>query len=163
MGTELVLGHNRPYSELEAEFAPELPEPPDDLDGIELAEWYDENSDNGEDYIHQSVRGEVASQIHNLRKDTENIIKMNKKTFEALKNVEQVYIYGLSFSPVDEPYLDEVLRKVNEETTKWTVSYYSPADKETAKQYFGKKGINLVDFIKLEDLTLLKQIEIKFE
>lgn len=165
MGTELVLGHNRPYGELDTEFAPDLPEPPDDLDGVGLAEWYDENSDNGEDYIHQSVRGEVTSQVHNLRKDTGNIIKMNKKAFEALKNVEQVYIYGLSFSPVDEPYLDEVLSKVNKETTKWTVSYYSPDDKETAKQYFDKKGIKegLVGFIKLEDLNLLKQMEIHFE
>lgn len=165
VGTELVLGHNRPYSELEAEFAPDSPEPPENLDGVELAEWYDENSDNGEDYIHQSVRSEVASQIHNLRKNTENIIKMNKKVFEALKDVEQVYIYGLSFSPVDEPYLDEVLSKVNKGTTKWTVSYYSPDDKETAKQYFDKKAIkeDLVDYIKLEDQTLLKQMEIKFE
>lgn len=165
MNTELVLGHNRPYSELDEEFAPNLPKPPRDLDGIELAEWYSENSDSGEDYIHQSVRDEVVSQIHSLRKDTENIIRIHKKIFEALKGVKHVYIYGLSFSPVDEPYLDEVVSKINTDCTKWTVSYYSSDDMDTAKQYFDKKGIKgaLVEYVKLEDFTLLRQMEIVFE
>ena len=165
MDTELVLGHNRLYRELDEEFAPNLPEPPDDLDGIELAEWYGKNSDSGEDYIHQSVRDEVVSQIHSLRKDTENIIKIHKKIFEALKGVEHIYIYGVSFSPVDEPYLDEVVSKIKTNRTKWTVSYYTTDDMKTAKQYFDKKGIKgaLVEYVKLEDLKLLKQMEIVFE
>ena len=165
MNIELVLGHNRLYSELDEEFSPNLPEPPDDLDGIELAEWYSENLDSGEDYFHQSVKDEVVSQIHSLRKDTENIIRIHKKIFEALRGVEHVYIYGLSFSPVDEPYLDEAVSQINTDSTKWTVSYYSPDDIETAKHYFDKKGIKgaLVEYVKLEDLTLLRQIEIVFE
>lgn len=163
-GTELVLGHNRPYEELDAEFAPEIPTPPDDLDDEELAEWYDEMADSGEDYIHQSVRGEVVSQIHKLRKNTESIIKENKTSFDTLKDVEVVYIYGLSFSPVDEPYLDEVIAKVKKDTTKWTVSYYSDDDKENAEAFFMKKGIKeeLVNYVKLDDLLLVKQGELVF-
>lgn len=165
LGTELVLGHNRAYDELDAEFAPEIPTPPDDLSDEEMAEWYDEMADAGEDYIHQSVRGEVISQIHNLRKDTENIIKANKKTFETLNDVQTVYIYGLSFSPVDEPYLDEVASKVNAATTKWVVSYYSDEDKENAEQFFGSKGIkqDMVSYLKLDDLLVEKQGELRFE
>lgn len=165
IGSDLVLGHNRPYEELDDEFAPEIPTPPDNLSGEEMAEWYDEMADSGEDYIHQSVRGEVVSQIHRLRKDTENIIKANKTTFDALNAVEDVYIYGLSFSPVDEPYLDEVIKKVNTNKTKWTVSYYSDDDKENAEAFFLKSAIkkDLVSYVKLDELLQVKQGELEFD
>ena len=165
IGSGLVLGHNRPYEELDDEFAPEMPTAPDDLEGEGLAEWYEEMVDSGEDYIHQSVRGEVVSQIHRLRKNTENIIKTNKKAFDALKDVEDVYIYGLSFSPVDEPYLDEVVKKVNTDKTKWIVSCYSYDDRVTAEAFFVKSGIkkNLVSYVKLEDLLQERQVMLKFE
>lgn len=164
-GTELILGHNRPYDEIDSEFAPEIPTPPDELSDEDLAEWYEDMADSGEDYIHQSVRGEVVSQIHNLRKDTEKIIKANKETFEALKDVQTVHIFGLSFSPVDEPYLDEVVRRVNVAKTNWVVSYYSDDDKENAELFFGSKGIKneFVNYVKLDDLLLVKQAELVFE
>ena len=163
-GTDLVLGHNRPYEELEDEFAPELPEPSDDLAGEDLAEWYDENGDSGEDYIHQSVRSEVVTQIHRLRKNTVNIIKENIRSFNALKNVQTIFIYGLSFSPIDLPYLNMVLNIINITTTKWVVSFYSDEDKETAGSYFKQNGIKdaLVNYVKLDDLLLVKQAEIPF-
>ena len=165
MGSDLVLGHNRDYEELENEFAPEIPTPPDDLEDEELAEWYDENADAGEDYIHQSVRGEVVSQILRLGKDTEGIIKKNKKTFENLKDVEKIHIYGLSFSPVDMPYLDEVVSAINKTKTQWAVSYYSEEDKENAEAFFKKCGIkeDFVSYVKLNDLLLVKQGELDFE
>ncbi len=165
MGSDLVLGHNRDYEELENEFASEIPTPPDDLEDEELAEWYDENADAGEGYIHQSVRGEVVSQILRLGKDTEGIIKKNKKTFENLKDVETIHIYGLSFSPVDMPYLDEVVSAINKTKTQWTVSYYSEEDKENAEAFFKKCGIkkDFVSYVKLNDLLLVKQGELDFE
>lgn len=122
-------------------------------------------TDNGEDYVHQSVRGEVVSQIHRLRKHTDNIIKGNTKTFQSLKNVQTVFIFGLSFSPVDLPYLDEVVGKVNVATTTWRVSYYSDDDREMADSYFTQKKIDkaLVGYMKLNDLMLMKQTELQFE
>lgn len=164
-GTELILGHNRPYDEIDSEFAPEIPVPPDGLSDEELAEWYDVMADSGENYIHQSVREEVVSQIHRLRKDTEGIIKVNKKSFESLKDVETVHIYGLSFSPVDVPYLDEIVREVNTATTKWIVSWYKDEDRKKAECFFKQKGINaeLVNYIKLNDILQVKQAELKFE
>ena len=94
-----------------------------------MAEWYDEMADAGEDYIHQSVRGEVVSQIHRLRKNTESIIK------------------------------------VNTTTTKWEVSYYSDEDKKKAESYFHQKGIkdDLVSYVRLNDMLLVKQAEFQFK
>lgn len=163
--SDLVLGHNRTYDDINAEYAPNLPEPPEDLEGAELAIWYDSISDWGEDFIHQLVREEVVSQISSLRKDTDKVIMLNRSFFDSLQAVEDIFIYGLSFSIVDKPYLDEIISKLRIDSTMWTVSYYSESDKETAKQYFNKKNINeaLVKYVKLEDLTLLRQIEIKFD
>lgn len=162
--TELVLGHNRSYKELNDEFTPEMPEPPEDLNEEDMLKWYDENNDSGEDFIHQSVREAVVSQISNLSKDTKNIIYANKKSFESLNSVKIIYVYGLSFSPVDEPYFEEIANKVNTATTNWVISYYSEEDKEKAKRFFIKEGIteDLVSYVRLEDLLLVKQMEIEF-
>lgn len=105
-GTELVLGHNRTYEDIDTE----------------LAERYDNLSDDGEDYIHQSVRGEVVSQISSLRKNTSEIILANKKTFDSLKDVNHVFVYGLSFSPIDTPYIDELISHIDKNTVQWTLS-----------------------------------------
>lgn len=105
-GTDLLLGHNRTYEDIDTE----------------LAERYDNCSDDGEDYIHQSVRGEVVSQISSLRKNTSGIILANKKTFDSLNDVNHVFVYGLSFSPIDTPYLDELISHIDKNTVQWTVS-----------------------------------------
>ena len=164
-GTELILGHNRSFDEIDSELTPEIPSPPNNLSDEDMVNWYEEMADNGENYIHQSVRGEVVSQIHRLRKDAEKIIKANRKAFKELKGTESVYIYGLSFSPVDRPYLDEIVRNVDPSTTKWEVSYFSDEDREKAEDFFKQKGIkeDLVSFVKLNDLLLVKQTELKFE
>lgn len=163
-GTELILGHNRPHDELDSEFAPKET-PPDNLSEEELAEWRDEMAANGEDYVHQSVRWEVVSQILRLRKDTEGIIKLNKNVFGALKDVRIVHVYGLSFSPVDLPYLDEIVGDVNAAATKWEVSFYSDEDKVRAEQFFGSRGIraDLVSYAKLDDLLVVKQLDLPFD
>ena len=164
-GTDLVLGHNRTYEEIDTEYVVELPEPPADLDETELAEWYDNHSDDGEDYIHQSVRGEVVSQISSLRKNTSGIILPNKKIFESLKDVKHIFVYGLSFSSIDTPYIDELISHIDKDTVQWKVSYLTEDDLAKEQAYFKLKGIksSLLSYIKLDELLLVKQAEIPFE
>ena len=164
-GTDLVLGHNRTYEEIDTEYVVEMPEPPADLDDAELAEWYDNHSDDGEDYIHQSVRGEVVSQISSLRKNTSGIILANKKTFESLKDVKHIFVYGLSFSSIDTPYIDELISHIDKDTVQWKVSYLTEDDLAKEQAYFKLKGIksSLLSYIKLDELLLVKQAEIPFE
>ena len=62
-GTDLVLGHNRTYDEINTEYVVELPEPPADLNDEDLAEWYDNHSDDGE-WLYPSVcqrRGRLSN------------------------------------------------------------------------------------------------------
>ena len=164
-GTDLVLGHNRTYDEINTEYVVELPEPPADLNDEDLAEWYDNHSDDGEGYIHQSVRGEVVSQISSLRKNTAGIILANKKIFESLKDVKHIFVYGLSFSSIDTPYIDELISHIDKDTVQWKVSYLTEDDLAKEQAYFKLKGIksSLLSYIKLDELLLVKQAEIPFE
>lgn len=164
-GTDLVLGHNRTYDEINTEYVVELPEPPADLNDEDLAEWYDNHSDDGEGYIHQSVRGEVVSQISSLRKNTAGIILANKKIFESLKDVKHIFVYGLSFSSIDTPYIDELISHIDKDTVQWKVSYLTEDDLAKEQAYFKLKGIksSLLSYIKLDELLLVKQTEIPFE
>ena len=164
-GTDLVLGHNRTYDEINTEYVVELPEPPADLNDEDLAEWYDNHSDDGEDYIYQSVRGEVVSQISSLRKNTAGIILANKKIFESLKDVKHIFVYGLSFSSIDTPYIDELISHIDKDTVQWKVSYLTEDDLAKEQAYFKLKGIksSLLSYIKLDELLLVKQAEIPFE
>ena len=164
-GKDLVLGHNRPYEELNNEFTPNLPNPPKELKVNELEDWFNENSDYGEDFIHQSVREEVISQVCKLRKDTQSIINVNQKYFETLKDVQTIYIYGFSFSPIDLPYLSKIVSELDIKTTKWIVSYYSEEDIEKAHIFFEESNISVsqISFIKLNDLLLVKQLELRFD
>ena len=158
-GKDLIMGHNRSYDELNDEYCPDIPEPPDDCDDI--MKWYEE-ADDGEDYIHQTVREEVVTQIYDLNKGTDDIIYDNQSVFDRLKTVQEVYVYGLSFSPVDIPYLDEIVKQVPKETAIWTVSYYSADDLRREKKYFKDKSLSQIKYVKLEDLMRVRSGKLDF-
>lgn len=48
----------------------------------------------------------------NAAKPTDEIIKKNKSILEKLNEVNKLCIYGLSFSSVDEPYLNRIVSSV---------------------------------------------------
>lgn len=48
----------------------------------------------------------------NAAKPTDEIIKKNKSMLEKLNKVNKLCIYGLSFSSVDEPYLNRIVSSV---------------------------------------------------
>ena len=75
-----------------------------------------------------------------------------------MSDVQTIYIYGFSFSLIDEPYLNEIVNRVDISITNWIVSYYSDRDKERAQSFFYKKGVKdiKVKYIKLSDLLLVK-------
>lgn len=162
--SDLVLGHNRSFDELNLDFTPELPSPPSDLKDDELAEWYDDHEDDGEDYIHQLVREAAAEGVAKLRKDTSTIIRNHQTEFDNLSAVEDINIYGWSFSPVDLPYLDRILLEVDINKVNWTISYFSENDKSRAKDYFNARNIDdsKVTFVHLSDLLVVKQTSIDF-
>lgn len=151
----LVLGHNKTYEELTQAVEVVRSEPPADLSEEELAEWYDD----GEDYITQTVREAAVSEIYAIRKDVEQIIRNNRTMFSSMNEIEHIYIYGFSFSPVDEPYIDKIINHIDKEKVHWTISYYSDEDQKKIEAYMQSRKISpdLWKLIKLEDIQMYKQ------
>ena len=49
-----------------------------------------------------------------------SVDKKNRKFFEQLKDVEQVYSYGFSYGKVDLPYIKEIINNIsNNKNSKW--------------------------------------------
>lgn len=74
-----------------------------------------------------------------------------------LRDVEQVHIYGFSFSPVDEDYMDWIYQHVPKDSL-WEVSCYSDTDKERIDRFvlnhWGLK--DRLKLIRLEDIEVAR-------
>ena len=63
-----------------------------------------------------------------LKKDVEGCIEKNQQFFNEILDVERIYVYGFSFSSIDMPYLEKIIRRTKPETH-WVISWYSQDDK----------------------------------
>ena len=66
--------------------------------------------------------------IVSLKKDVEKCIEKNKRFFNEIHDVERIYVYGFSFSYIDIPYLEKIIRRTKPETH-WVISWHSQDDK----------------------------------
>ena len=150
---EIVLGHNTTYEELQNATEEELPEPPPELTGEALGEWYTGQYDDTK----ERVRNAAVNEIYELRKDIEEIIKTNRSVFSQMSEIQNIYAFGFSFSPVDQPYLDEIIRHINARTTRWTISYLTDIDNRRITDYMQSQGILShlwQPLVQLEDLLV---------
>ncbi len=102
---ELIFGHNKTLEEI-----PEL----------------DENG-NSNRTIFTDSENAAKSLLYDFLKPVTNIIEYNKKTFELMDNVKEIYVLGHSLNQIDIPYFKEIAEKVPK--AKWNVSFYDPAEK----------------------------------
>ncbi len=63
-----------------------------------------------------------------LKKDVEGCIEKNERFFNEIADVQRIYVYGFSFSPIDMPYLEKIIRRSKPETH-WVISWHSQDDK----------------------------------
>lgn len=84
----------------------------------------------------------------------EFILKYDQLT-DKLSEVECVHIYGFSFSPVDEDYIDWIFKFVPS-NAQWEVSWYSDTDKERIDNFVLNHWAlkDRMKLIKLEDIAL---------
>jgi hypothetical protein len=157
---ELVLGHGKNYTTLKAEVEANQPDPPLDLSTPEeLEEWYNSQSD----YIIDQTLEVAISQIASLQKDVIRIIENNQTTFESFTNIESIHILGLFFSPIDTPYLSEIIRHIDTSKVKWEISAFSEKDKVAISQFMRTNNIpeqlwNLL--VKMNEITKYKQLDL---
>ena len=88
--------------------------------------------------------------IVSLKKDAEKCIEKNKRFFNEILDVERIYVYGFSFSSIDMPYLEKIIRRTKTQTH-WVISWYSQDDKR-----------RIMDFVirfDIQNFTIIKGIK----
>lgn len=70
-----------------------------------------------------------------------------------INKAEHIHVYGLSFSTVDEGYIDWILHSTPQTST-WEISWYSEKDMERISAYIAKQPslLNRVNLVRLEAL-----------
>ena len=95
-----------------------------------------------------------------LKKDVSGIIRSNYHIFEYIDELEEICIYGWSFSSVDLPYLKHII-DINSDISriKWEISYYREEDKEIAMKFLKKYNTleSQISFVKLNELLCYVQ------
>lgn len=74
-------------------------------------------------------------------KPTADILERHRAFFDSLSDVEEVYVWGHSLSPVDLPYFKMIVAATYKASPRWFVSYHS--DEEKARHTDVLKNIGL--------------------
>ncbi len=92
--------------------------------------------------LEDEALNEVVEFLMALRKDSDTVIQQQSDFFEALRNVDNVYVLGHSLAIVDDPYFEKI-KQVVSTASNWTVSYYSDADRANIDRLMGKLNVPL--------------------
>ena len=96
----------------------------------------------------------VSFELGKYHKNPYEHIYKHQELQEILKDVEYVHIYGFSFSPVDEDYMDWFFNNVPH-TSQWEVSWFSEEDKNRIDKFILDHWSlkDRLKIIKLEEIT----------
>lgn len=131
-GETLIYGHSGDSNEVEKAVERYVPDPPKGLPVDEYENWYAQNSD---DFIAESSRRAAEKAIMELAKDTDSIIEQYRVFFSRCAQLEQVSIYGFSFSNIDMPYLRTIIENVDVNKVSFRLYYYSDVDRDNCKSF----------------------------
>ena len=150
-----ILGHGEVVSE--SSNSDELPDYCDTPEKIEA--FYDSHYDPVLDNVTETIVNSVNTF---LKKDVQGNIDNHYDIFRNLNLLEEMHIYGWSFSPIDTPYLDEILKNNDMSKLYWNISWYSENDKVKANMFLSKYGVdtNHISFVKLDDLMDKSQLSL---
>lgn len=154
---EYIIGHGKTYEILHQDLESQEPSPAPDATLEEEQEFYESNYDP----IYEDTKEAVLTSIADLRKPVDEIIERNRGVFELLKEVEKVYVYGLSFSDIDMKYIAEITRNHNAASNiQWEISYFSEADKAKILKFMTDYNIakENVQMYTLEELQQRNQL-----
>lgn len=151
-GDELVLGHGKTKDQL---IEPTLM--PSNLTEEQQQEWIDENITD--DSFHRTV-GATIDAVSNQRKEVERIIYHNDEAWNQMTQAQYFYIYGLSFSPIDTPYITKALSMMDKKNLSIVVNYYNQKDIEKINEYFHQLEFpeEKITLVQLKDLLVYKHL-----
>lgn len=107
----------------------------------------------------------IERQVNMMKKDTNRIIDAYSGTWEAMKDVQHIYCYGLSMSIVDMPYLQKIVALIDAKHVIWHVNVFGNNYEEINAQKANKMNIlsslgiddELIEFCSLDEILLYKQ------
>lgn len=150
---EYIIGHGRTYEEVKEDAEPYIP--PFDSNKDAPSEY---GLDAIDDEITEHTKTEAVNKTMEAAKQIDKIIEKNRSIFDQLSEVNKVCIYGLSFSSVDEPYLNHIISSVAPKA-EFEASYYSLSDKESIEKFAKKHNLSIKP-VRLEDLQVVKQLRL---
>lgn len=150
---EYIIGHGRTYEEVKEDAEPYIP--PFDSNKDDPSEY---GLDAIDDEITEHTKTEAVNKTMEAAKQIDKIIEKNRSIFDQLSEVNKVCIYGLSFSSVDEPYLNHIISSVAPKA-EFEASYYSLSDKESIEKFAKKHNLSIKP-VRLEDLQVVKQLRL---
>lgn len=103
-------------------------------------------------YHEQLAEDAAIAGVASQRKPVYDIINRNADFFNNIKSVKNIYVYGLSFSEVDLPYLEEVIKKVRHPF--WEFSDYNNEIKAKIESFVKKEQISKYKIINLNEIIV---------
>lgn len=85
-------------------------------------------------------------------KPTKNVIALYQPFFQSLGSIGRIFVMGHSFTEVDLPYFNEVIKNIDSTKVHWTISFYE--DLISIQENFYALGIDesLTSFAKLNEI-----------
>ena len=155
---ELILGHGIDPNK----FKEEKETPPDDIDGEELEQWYQQHDDW--DYSYDTGKENLLQFFAQTYKPTKIIIENNEYFFKQIADFETIYVLGHSISDVDLLYFEKIVESIHTDI-KWIVSYYDYKEKEQLFNRLISIGVKAenISMIELTDIQINTfQLDIEF-
>lgn len=147
-----ILGHGRSYQEIEKSIRDNEPQPPKDLPEEDLHDWYA----NQWDEAYENTVGYTASKLASYRKNTGEVINANAALFASMADLEEIIVFGCSFSEIDTPYFSEAINRAKEKSKlKFIVNWHSQKDLDNISKFFVSEGIadDKIEKKKLDEIT----------
>lgn len=85
-------------------------------------------------------------------KPTDKIIERNRRFFDNLSSVSEIYILGHSLSEVDLLYIKTVVDNADSDSL-WKVSHHKKGELQKHKTKMNQLGVENVEFFRLRDIT----------
>lgn len=160
-GDDLIWGHGETTNDIYESLKGKPKLLPKDLTDEQYEDWLDANTD---DPIMESIIEASANQLSRMRKNVFGIIRQNHRLFESLKDVRKIYILGFAFSPIDIPYLEEVLHNIDADKVLWIATVHTASDEKNINQFIDEHNLDTQKWCitKMDALNIYKEQVLEF-
>lgn len=157
---DFIIGHNVTYPDAIRRISESIPKEAD----INIVSRFWTDANTSKKLVERDCQEAAINILELLKKDTGGIISENQNKFNSFQDVETINVYGFSFSEIDFPYLDEVIKVTDQNKVKWNISWYEQKDRNRIEKYMLQKGIlydkngeqGTFKLVKLCELLLIK-------